>query len=215
MHARQYVLACGGLENARLLLASADRVRGGLANSSGFVGRCFMEHWWSPRRAEVLTRGDWWERLAPTEIGGAKVVPMFEVSPAAQEAMQLLECNVRVDVPGAQREPGSAWARLRLSICGEQAPDPRSRIVLGDGDDELGVPRVHVEWSLGEPERRTAREAATLFARALGEAGLGRVKLLGEPSDDPWPKSIWGASHHLGTARMSADPREGVVDASC
>lgn len=215
VRARQYVLACGGLENARLLLASGTPGGAGLANSSGLVGRCFMEHWWAPRRAEVLTRGDWWERLAPGQSGGAGVVPMYELSPAAQAAMGLLECNVRLDVPGAQREAGSPWARLKLSLCGEQAPDPRSRVTIGADVDALGVPKVRVEWSLGEPERRTAREATELFARSLGEAGLGRLKLLGSPNDDPWPANVWGASHHMGTTRMSDDPSGGVVDAAC
>ena len=44
VRAKTVVLACGGLENARLML-NADRVRtGGLGNSHGNVGRYFMEH---------------------------------------------------------------------------------------------------------------------------------------------------------------------------
>jgi choline dehydrogenase-like flavoprotein len=42
--ARRYVLAAGGIENARLLLASDDVERGGLGNAHGLVGRFFMEH---------------------------------------------------------------------------------------------------------------------------------------------------------------------------
>jgi choline dehydrogenase-like flavoprotein len=44
VEAGTYVLACGGIENARLLLAS-DRVRpGGLGNDHDLVGRYFMDH---------------------------------------------------------------------------------------------------------------------------------------------------------------------------
>ena len=42
--ARAYVLACGGLENARLLLAANRQVNVGLGNQRGNVGRYFMEH---------------------------------------------------------------------------------------------------------------------------------------------------------------------------
>ena len=44
MRARAYVLACGGLENPRLLLASNRQVNAGLGNQRDWVGRCFMEH---------------------------------------------------------------------------------------------------------------------------------------------------------------------------
>ena len=42
--ARRVVLAAGGVENARLLLAGCPAAPGGLGNASGLVGRCFMEH---------------------------------------------------------------------------------------------------------------------------------------------------------------------------
>jgi len=42
--ARYYVLATGGLENARLLLLSNDVVPAGLGNQNDLVGRFFMEH---------------------------------------------------------------------------------------------------------------------------------------------------------------------------
>jgi len=44
IRARRFVLACGGLENARLLLISRDRSEAGLANAYDQVGRCFMDH---------------------------------------------------------------------------------------------------------------------------------------------------------------------------
>lgn len=48
LQARRYVLACGGLENARLLLVSRDRQPRGIGNDSDHVGRYFMDH---PRTA--------------------------------------------------------------------------------------------------------------------------------------------------------------------
>lgn len=44
VEAGRYVLAMGGLENARILLASDDDEAAGVANASGSVGRFFMEH---------------------------------------------------------------------------------------------------------------------------------------------------------------------------
>lgn len=42
--ANNYVLACGGIENARLLLASRSVMPAGLGNDRDWVGRTFMEH---------------------------------------------------------------------------------------------------------------------------------------------------------------------------
>jgi len=58
--AKHYVLATGGIETARLMLASNDRQSMGLGNSNDVVGRYFMEHphLWSgyiiPARPEHL-----------------------------------------------------------------------------------------------------------------------------------------------------------------
>lgn len=44
VRARRFVLACGGLETARLLLASRDRHPHGIGNQHDQVGRFFMDH---------------------------------------------------------------------------------------------------------------------------------------------------------------------------
>ena len=44
VRARNFVLACGGIENARLLLLSDSVVRQGLGNQHDLVGRFFMDH---------------------------------------------------------------------------------------------------------------------------------------------------------------------------
>ena len=44
VHANRYVLALGGIENARVLLASRSQQSAGVANGHDVVGRYFMEH---------------------------------------------------------------------------------------------------------------------------------------------------------------------------
>ena len=44
LSARVFILAAGGLENARILLLHDGARRGGLGNDYGMVGRCFMDH---------------------------------------------------------------------------------------------------------------------------------------------------------------------------
>ncbi len=44
VHAKIYILACGGLENARLLLVSNNQISQGIGNINDLVGRFYMDH---------------------------------------------------------------------------------------------------------------------------------------------------------------------------
>jgi choline dehydrogenase-like flavoprotein len=81
--------------------------------------------------------------------------------------------------------------------------------------DALGVPRVQLEWRLSPLDKRTLWKGHRLLARALGRAGLGRLQVLIEEDDHSWPTGLGGGRHHMGTTRMHADPKRGVVDANC
>ncbi len=52
-HGRYYILATGGIENARLLLLSSSRTKTGVGNHHDLVGRFFMEHLTFPDFAKL------------------------------------------------------------------------------------------------------------------------------------------------------------------
>ena len=98
----------------------------------------------------------------------------------------------------------------------EQAPNPDSRITLGTETDALGKRKVCVDWRLTPLDMHTYRTAAKLFGGELASACGGTFQL------DPWldgeastVPQVHGTAHHLGTTRMSDDPRQGVVDRHC
>jgi choline dehydrogenase-like flavoprotein len=99
---------------------------------------------------------------------------------------------------------------------GEQALNPESRVTLAEARDAFGMRRARLTWDLQEIDYRSAREAALAFAEDLATQGIGRMRLedwlLGETAPAP---EVTGSWHHMGTTRMSADPRAGVVDADC
>jgi choline dehydrogenase-like flavoprotein len=41
------------------------------------------------------------------------------------------------------------------------------------------------------------------------------MEYLQDEKDESWPSFIGGGWHHMGTTRMSDDPKKGVVDANC
>lgn len=100
----------------------------------------------------------------------------------------------------------------------EQAPNPDSRVTLDNDLDSLGVPRIKLNWVLTPLEKHSIRKIYELIGQQIGRAGDGRVRMmeyLRDPDDDSWPEFTGGAWHHMGTTRMSADPKNGVVDANC
>ncbi len=100
----------------------------------------------------------------------------------------------------------------------EQAPNPNSRVTLDTETDALGVRRAMLHWELTPLEKRSIRTIYEIIGQQLGIASKGRVRLmdyLQDENDNRWPEFTGGGWHHMGTTRMSADPKQGVVDANC
>jgi len=98
-----------------------------------------------------------------------------------------------------------------LFFMTEQLPNPDSRVRLSaQARDEFGFPSAQVDWRL------SAQDTA-MFAdyHALLMASLRKNDSVGGLRADPlsrWEETMTSAAHHLGTARMAATPRDGVVD---
>jgi len=100
----------------------------------------------------------------------------------------------------------------------EQAPNPSSRVTLDNEKDSLGVPRAMLHWELTAFEKRSIRKIYELIGQEAGRAGIGRIRMmdyLQDEKDNLWPSFTGGGWHHMGTTRMSDDPKQGVVDANC
>jgi len=111
-----------------------------------------------------------------------------------------------------------AYQSFQLFTRVEQAPNPNSRVTLDTEKDSLGMPRAILHWELTPFEKRSIRQIYTLIGEEVGRTGIGRVRLmeyLRDEKDESWPEFTGGGWHHMGTTRMSEDPKQGVVDANC
>jgi len=100
----------------------------------------------------------------------------------------------------------------------EQAPNPNSRVTLDSEKDALGMARANLHWELTPMEKNSLRNINTVIGQEVGRVSMGRVKMydyLQNENDQTWPSFTGGGWHHMGTTRMSDDPKLGVVDPNC
>ncbi|MFI5249498.1 MAG: FAD-dependent oxidoreductase [Gemmatimonadales bacterium] len=268
VEATRFVLATGGVENARLLLASNNTRPGGLGNENDLVGRFFMEHLhvrlgcFVPARPDAnlsfYTQG---RRSVRRPLGGLTVAPAARPTHGvygfsavfftprhrtvakvlykqAQRQDQWALHGVSIAQGGAMgfgmrvldklaRDTQEASARLNFAVPqrrgdriyeimgrGEQSPNRESRVTIGRDLDRLGMPVCELDWRVRRADLTNIRTSLETIGGALAAIGAGRLHLPTDP-DMAWAQRIVGSWHHMGTTRMHADPREGVVDADC
>lgn len=111
VRARAYVLAAGGIENARLLLASTEREPHGVGNRHDLVGRFFQEH---PNGVTAtLVGGDPVALQARFRLlyrGGRRYFPKVALAERKQREHRSLNCNAHLVF---QHSEGSGIASLR------------------------------------------------------------------------------------------------------
>ncbi|HMQ25418.1 MAG TPA: GMC family oxidoreductase [Acidimicrobiales bacterium] len=265
--ARAYVLATGGIEVPRVLLASNEANPAGLGNQHDLVGRHFTEHLLVPAGFAVLhtaqsALGLFLDNERDVDPEGAppgqkiSVRAALTVSEQARRELGLLGCELSLTpgpvAAGAPRQDDGATSVDVSALLGavegadagavayvqcesEQTLDPASRVTIDPRDrDPLGVPRVRVDWRVGAEDRRGIQRALALLATELGRTGVGRLQAaLGGLTFNPdvdeaaGPLALYESTpadavddfpvaqgfHHMCTARMADDPRQGVVDA--
>ncbi len=191
------VLCAGGVQNARLLLLSANAsYPQGIGNDTGHVGRWFMEH---PHRR-------FWLRLSrsipPSELIGVDIPHWYDVR--KQEGYGSLWVRVWLfDKPPAwARTDQAARANVLVDCLCEQEPDFQNVVGLDkEHADRLGDWLPTLRYRLGAREQSALAAMPNTVAPILDD--LGRV--VGEE------RLAFGA-HLMGTTRMSRRPEDGVVD---
>jgi choline dehydrogenase-like flavoprotein len=125
--------------------------------------------------------------------------------------------NIVRDFPNAVKtalsylRPSTHWEFVTVM---EQEPILKSRIVLDNRRDALGLRAVRLEWHLGPLVERTLRRNQELIVQTLSQRGItcSAVTPGASKSELELARWVW---HHMGTTRMSDDPAQGVVDKDC
>ena len=212
--ARIVAVAGNSLESPRLLLNSASSMfPDGLANSSGQVGRNYMRHTTASVYAVFdkpvrMWRGTTMAGIVRDEAGN-------DTKRGFVGGYELETLSLGLPFMAAFLNPGG-WGREFTSaldsyenmagmwIVGEDMPQETNRVTLDPvAKDKFGMPVASVHFD-DHANDVAMRDHAWSRGKAIYEA-VGATSVFPTP---PYP-----STHNLGTNRMAANARDGVVNA--
>lgn len=224
---RNYVLATGGIENVRLLLAS-----GGIGNHSDLLGRCFMGHvtFGVYENADglntMLSISDGRNMSLYVDSARDKVHCVISTSLEGQRRFNTGNFTTTLVSTGTPSRPEDAAllalaAKLDTNASGasehgcffmsEHLPNLDSRLtLLPDYLDPLGMPRIYLDWTYSERDLDDLERSIAALGDALGAEGKGRIRF--PVARENLLGTLNMSRHHIGATRMSRDPEHGVVD---
>ena len=106
-------------------------------------------------------------------------------------------------------------SKVSFNIQSEQVPLRESRITIDpSAKDASGLPKVILDWKVGNEELPSIREFTILADKALHSAGLARLHMNREliNLNPSFLDTLRDNYHHVGGARMGNSERDGVVD---
>ena len=172
-----FVLACGALENPRILLSSNKLLENGVGNNYGFVGTCFMSHPGIKDVAEIYKTSS--EKCITHDINNNYKV-VFEVSSNERNNQQILRHSLSISpqknfknkssynfsevisdgvklfentsflkkiVCHFQKNNTFSPKNWNLDIGLEQPPRLSNNLKLHFSKDRLGIPKINMHWN--------------------------------------------------------------------
>ena len=191
IRARNYVVACGALESARLLLLSkSDAFPNGIGNDNDLVGRYFNEH------PSLILSG---------EIPVDQPPPSYQLGRSHQYYDQFKEEGFGSPILVFYWDPKKA-NELQIGATLEMQPLPENQVLLDpEQKDYFGNSVTNLQFDYSEKDLATLEKTRLLIKEFFD--GLGGS--LGDAED-----VIHWSHHHIGTCRMGNDPLTSVLDSN-
>ena len=168
VNARHYVLACGAIENARLLLMSNNVESNGIGNQYDQVGRYFMEHPHG-RIAHIETRDPaafWALYRKRFPAAGVPVAPALVLPPSLQQELGVLNSAATFKI---QRDPNRGEAvsnKVYMNLKHGLSPNKTGRTLWHAWRGSLNWLQRHVSMPLLRFGARVNRMGLYVMARA-------------------------------------------------
>jgi len=178
VEATRFVIACGGVENARLLLVSDADQPGGLGNQHDLVGRYFSDHPHGHRSGKLafLDPAATRKRMPLSMYGGSKADPLaggkrtrgvFTTTPAVQEAEGLLQFSVQL----------KSFATQKVNELDEAVLESSFALDAGRPDRTDGELRSHVSEIFVRAEQAPNPASRVTLDDDRDALGMRKVRL--------------------------------------
>lgn len=211
----RYVFLCNFVvETPRLLLqCTSSRFPQGLANSSGYVGKCIMPH----SGHDMYALFDEEVRLYKGTPVMATTQAFYETDPRRDFArgytlhahgarpVEFAEGLAAAGIWGTELRDAMRDYNFfaRITLVGEVLPNEANRVTLVDEKDEYGLRRARVDFSYGDNDNKLIAHGVAMANNILQAAG-GKPRYV-----------IPDTAHLMGGCRMGDDPETSVVDGDC
>ena len=233
------VLCASTIESIRLLLNSASSKHpNGLGNSSGLLGRYFMDQCPSMVFGRVPNSKGWEldDSTPPDPFygpTGGVYIPRFQNLDGVTHPKFARGFGIQGTV-GRMYVPEDRPSKLGLMGFGEALPNPENRVTLHPSrKDRWGIPIPHIKVSLTQNEHELLRAQTNAIKEMIENSGftvefagstLGLESSKGAfPEEDPFSRfmfrmnfqqsmSIGAAIHECGGVRMGSDPKNSVLN---
>ena len=214
IRASTFVVACGAIEAARLLLLSKSKTYPeGVGNAHGRVGRSFMEH---PNIRFSGMVSHTWNTLSPAyEIGRShqfydafKRKGYGSVLLVASQSWIFRDDLKKWSPETIKEKVGAILGRmrkgeLRIGATVEMKPSDENRVYLSsDLHDSFGNPAAELSMRYSQEDLNTFEQARMLIRKIYGDLDAEALSESG----------ISWSHHHMGTCRMGENPRTSVVN---
>ena len=229
---KYFILACGGIENSRLLLWTRDKNQKFIDNDLP-IGKYWMNHPWILGGKGIINKKKLKEKMknnfleyngplhfaAKKELMNKKKILSAELYMNAKEDTKIYKEIIK-DILCVAPKYGKKIARMVFNKdlkCGnifmhlEEDPTENNKIVLDIEKDKFGIPLVKLFYKKSNYSLKTAKLFLEEFGNLCRKDDLGRIAI---------KESIYnlegfehlGAYHHIGGTRMGLDKFDSVIN---
>ena len=229
---KYFILACGGIENSRILLWTREKNQGFIDDGLP-IGKYWMSHPWILAGVGIINKKKLKKKLenhfleyegplhfaAKEELIKKKKILSAGIYMSAKEDMKLYKEIVK-DILCVAPEYGRKIAAklFKKSLkCGnvfmnlEEDPNPNNKIILDEEKDKFGIPRVKLYYKKSRHSLKAAKLVLEEFANLCRNEDLGRIAIKDSIYNLEEFDSM-AANHHIGGTRMGVNKSDSVVN---